>query len=348
MTERKKDMKAQLGAYPKDRQILYEVLPLETPLVVDIHITHLCNFKCNYCILSQYEEDFKKSGLKREEMTMETFSVIVEQLKEFPDKIKMITKSGIGEATTHPLLVEFVRMLHDAEVTNRIQLITNGYLLTPELGERLVAAGLGELKISLQGLSADKYMEIAGKKIDWEEFYGNLCHFSKIKKECDFKLKVADTALEDGDEERFYKLFGEICDAVAVEHIYDAWSANDAKLEYGIKPEEKTLYGREMRHIKICRRPFTSCDVLPDGFFTQFCHVHFGHEKNIREATIKEQWNSAGQNELRINMLKGKREEYPHCKVCTVVHNTWQPEDLLEGHEEEILTRMQNKGIAID
>ncbi len=335
-------MKAELGVFPKDRQILYKILPLDTPLSVDIHITHLCNFKCNYCILSN-PSAFEKSGLPQGAMTWETFSLLVEQLKEFPSKIKMITMSGIGEATTHPQIVDMVKTLHDANVTDKVQIITNAALLTPELGEQLVAAGLGELRVSLQGLNAKSYAEIAGRQIDWDKFYSNLCHFSKIKGECALKVKIADTALESGDKEKFYNLFGDICDAVAVEHIYDAWAHNGWSLDIAQKPSVKTRYGLELRKITVCRFPFTRFDILPNGMFTQVCHVCFGHEKFIRESSVVEQWNSAGQKELQISMLKNGRPQYPMCQICNFCEGTWHPEDLLEGHEEEILERIQKR-----
>lgn len=334
-------MRAEIGVFPKDRQILSDILPLDTPLCVDIHITHFCNFKCNYCILSQ-PNAFEKSGLPSGAMTWDTFCLLVEQLMAFPSKIKMITMSGIGEATTHPQIVDMVKKLHDVNVTDKVQIITNAALLTPKLGEDLVAAGLGELRVSLQGLSEKSYVEIAGRKINWDEFYSNLCHFSKIKGKCDLKIKIADTALGPGDEEKFYDLFGDICDAVAIEHIYDAWAHNGCRLDIEEKPSEKTRYGLEMRKIVACRFPFTRFDILPDGMFTQVCHVRFGHEKNIRESTVVEQWNSTGQNELRMNMLKIGRNYYPVCQLCNYCEGMWHPEDLLEGHEKEILNRMKS------
>lgn len=334
-------MRAEIGTFPKDRQILHEILPLETPLGVDIHITHHCNFKCNYCILSQSKEIVESSKLPIQAMKWEDFSLLVEQLKEFPSKIKMITMSGIGEATTHPRLVDMVRALHDADVAETIQIITNAALLTPELGKRLVDAGLGELRISLQGLTAEKYREIAGVKIDWDLFYKNICYFATIKGKCALKVKIADTALEPGDEERFYTLFGDICNAVAIEHIYDAWAHNGFSLNIDTKATTKTRYGLEPREIKVCRYPFTRFDVLPNGMFTQVCHLQFGHEKHIRESSVVEQWNSLGQNQLRENMLKRGRKFYPVCKICNFCEGMWHPEDLLDGYEEEILERMK-------
>ena len=291
-------MKAELGVYPHERQLLYEKVPLETPLAVDIHTTHFCNFRCNYCLLSKSKDELKKAvlgrdGYKEEMMSWETFSEVVRQLKEFPEKIKMITTGG-----------------------------------------------LGELRISLQGISSEKYWEISKAKIDWDTFYGNIKYFAKIKGDCKLKVKVADTALEKGDEERFFELFGDICDAVGVEHIFETWKVHDLTIGNETVPTEKTRFGRDYRDISVCRRPFTSIDILPDGQLTQWCHIWFGHEKNIWDESIFNQWNSNGQNELRKNMLLGKREAYPHCKRCTFITKTWHPEDILDGHEQEILSRI--------
>ena len=332
-------MKAELGTFPKDRQILSEILPIRTPLGLDLHITHKCNFRCNYCVLSQPEEDFKKSGLKREIMTWDTFCLAVNQIKEFESKIKMITMSGIGEATTHPRLVDMVQYLHDAQVTDKIQIITNGYLLTPELGRKLVDAGLGELKISLQGLTTQKYKEISGVNINWDKLYQNIESFSSIRGSCLLKVKIADTALDPGEDSRFYELFGDICDAVSIEHIYDVWAVQDAALDYHERQVETTIYGLPLIDNRICRYPFMFVDILPDGQYTTFCHVLFGHEKNIREESIAAQWNGEGQNRFRLKMLEGK-QHFPVCSRCSIVNNTYHPEDLLMGHEDEIRKRL--------
>ena len=347
----KKDMHAEIGTFPQNRQVLYKILPIETPLALDLHITHRCNFRCNYCILSRPDEelaaaDYGIGGLRREIMSWETFSLIVEQLNAFPSKLKMITMSGIGEATTHPRIADMVKALHDAGVTETIQIITNGALLSRDMSDKLISAGLNELRISLQGLTADKYFEICKAKIDWDTYYDNICYFAQNKGDCTLKVKIVDTVLGEGDEEKFYSLFGDICDAIAVEHVYNPWEVNGLCSKHKMLPTDKTRYGREFREIAVCPRPFTRMDILPDGTVTQFCHVCFGHEKNVREMPLYVQWNGDRQNELRINQLKGLRNEYPQCKRCTFVTNTWHPEDILDGHEAEILERMQSKGMV--
>ena len=337
-------MKAEIGTYPKDRQVLHEVIPLDTPLALDLHITHECNFRCNYCLLAASKEDFERSGLPRGTMSWETFCLVIDQLKEFERPLKMVTMSGIGEATMHHRIVDMVRELHNSGKVKTVQIVSNGSLLNNELSEQLIGAGLDELRISLQGLGEKQYKKIAGVTIDWQKYYDNIVYFSKIRGGCKLKIKVVDAALGEGEEEEFYHLFGDICDAVAIEHVYDAGAVNGYNLDLGDKIQYLTRYGDRMREVTICPRVFTRLDVLPDGSLTQFCHTRFGHEKNIREMTLKELWLSKEQNQLRADMLHGKMKEFEQCRRCTFITNTWHNEEILDGYEEEVLERMREKG----
>jgi MoaA/NifB/PqqE/SkfB family radical SAM enzyme len=336
-------MKAQIGVYPKDRQILHEIVPLETPLVLDLHITQKCNFRCNYCY--HYPKDAQVAGrpLLREHMEWELFEDVIEQLRAFPRKIKMVTMGGGGENLLHPRIADMVRLLRESGVTDRVQIISNASLLTPKMSDSLVAAGLDELKISLQGLSTEKYQQIAGVKADWEKIHGNIRYFSSVRGNCELRVKIADTALEEGDEEIFYALFGDICDAVAVEHIFNLWKANGINVTEHMLPVNRTKDGLELRDVKVCRRMFTSCDVQPDGLFTLFCHAHFGFERNIREVSLYEQWNGDELNRFRRKRLNHIMENW-QCRACEINSGTWLPEDDLDGHEAEILARMDAKG----
>lgn len=334
-------MKAELGIYPKDRQILADVVPLETPLLVDFHISNICNFRCNYCMNSAPKEVYDVSGLRREFMTMETLELAVEQLKDFPKRIKQTSLDGIGEPLLNVNLPNMVRYIKQANVSDNIMVITNASTLTPKLSEQLVDAGLQVLRISLQGLTAEQYMATSQAKIDWDVFYQNIKYFSEIRGDCKLKVKIADTALKEGDEEEFYELFGDICDAVAVEHIYDAF-ANLGKI-YDIEfvKTEKNRFGHDVVQINTCWFPFTRMDLRSDGTFANCCNTLFGFEKNIREATIYEQWNGEAMKKMRTDFLMHRLEAYKACQKCHVPIETFHPEDILDGHEEEILKRMK-------
>lgn len=336
---------AELGMYTKDRQILHDILPLDTPLLIDFHISNICIFHCNYCINSAPKGVYDKTGLRREFMSWETFELAVKQIKEFPQKIKQISLDGIGEPLLNPMLPDMIRLLRQEDVANNVIVISNAAKLTPELGEKLVDAGLQTLRISLQGLTEKKYMEISRAKIDWDEFYQNIVHFSKIKKNCELRVKIADTALDPGDEERFYSLFGNMCDAVAIEHIYDAFGNIGKVYDIPLVSTETNKYGFPLRNIQACWYPFIRMDMRSDGVFANCCNTIFGFEKNIRDVPMIEQWNGEAMNRMRVALLKHDRSKYIHCQRCHIPNEEYHPEDVLDGYEDDILARMREKGM---
>lgn len=341
-------MKAELGTDPKNRQNLYEKVPFDTPLAVDIMVSNICNFRCNYCIHSAPEEDFSASGIKRGLMEMKTLSTALEQLKEFPKKIKSLYVLGVGEPMLNPLLPAMIREIRDAGVTDEVTLITNGSRLTPKYGEELVDAGLSAIRISLQGLSSEKYWEISKAKIDWDDFYGNIVHFSKIKGECKLKVQIADTSMSTrgGDREKFFALFGDICDAVSISHIYDAHASWGKDYDgTSLVSTGKNRFGYPIRNVRVCWRPFTRLEVHPDGLLAPCCNALMGYEENIADVPMYEAWTSpTGWIErMRRDFLRHDISRYAPCKRCHFPSECYHPEDILDGHEDEILARMDGR-----
>ncbi|MCQ2536830.1 MAG: radical SAM protein [Lachnospiraceae bacterium] len=334
-------MKAEKGIYPKNRQVLAEVLPVDTPFLVDFHISNVCNFKCEYCVNSCSQDVYAQTGLIREFMTMDTFKLAVDQLKAFPKKIKQTSLDGIGEPLLNKNLPEMIKYLKESDVSENIIVLTNASRLTHELSEQLVEAGLQELRISLQGLTAEQYYITSKAKIVWDDFYENIKYFSTIKKDCKLKVKIADVALHEGERELFYKLFGDICDAVDIEHIYEAFSNIGKVYDMEFVDVNQTRYGLEMKKINTCWYPFIRMDMRSDGTFANCCNALFGFEKNIREESIYDQWNGAAMNKMRMDFLTHQTQEYGPCQKCHLPEGEYHPEDVLDGHESEIIQRMK-------
>jgi len=54
-----------------------------------------------------------------------------------------------------------VKMAKDAEIAERVEIISNGSLLDKTMSDRLIEAGLDTLRISLQGLNSKKLILIS-------------------------------------------------------------------------------------------------------------------------------------------------------------------------------------------
>jgi MoaA/NifB/PqqE/SkfB family radical SAM enzyme len=284
--------------------------------------------------------ELEQRGLRFGYMAWETFCDIVGQIAAFPKKIKKVTLSGNGEPLLHNRLPDMVRALRASGNVEKTLVVSNGTLLTAELGAALVDAGLQEMRISLQGINAAKYKEISGIDIDFDMFCQNLRYFYEHRKNCLFKIKVADSALDDGDEEAFYKLFGDICDYIDVEHIYTQFQGVDysGKLR---DANRRTRYGYNYEKLSVCSALFFKLNVLWDGRIT------FGYPDgvifdgfNTEESTLSATWNSPERLSLLLSHLNGDYSLRPECKSCTRWDNSILPTELLDGHETEIIAKM--------
>jgi MoaA/NifB/PqqE/SkfB family radical SAM enzyme len=294
---------------------------------------------------SASREDLEKQGFSFSSMTRPMFENVLRQMSEFPKKIKKVTFSGFGEPLLDARLPEMIRMIKEKNVAEKILVISNGLLLTKELWRKLLEAGLDEIKISLQGMNSRKYKAICGADIDYDKFVEILMYAYANRGNCTIRIKVADTALDSGEEAAFYERFGKISDFIAIEHIYQQFSFvnYDGKLqtEYG-----KNRFGYDFKPVKVCSSMFFKLNVLQDGRIT------FGYPDgitfegfNVNETTLYKVWNSPERNQLLVDNLKGNYTARKECETCTRWAYSVVPEDLLDGHEDEILARIKPPAI---
>jgi MoaA/NifB/PqqE/SkfB family radical SAM enzyme len=129
---------------------------------VTLFLTHRCNLKCSYCngphIHSSWGKD-ERLTLLRAETDVEKFSGWLKDWSRHG--LKHIHLTG-GEATLRPNLVELVSMAASRGIL--VSLTSNG-AARPGLYQRLVEAGLSELRISLdmaQNSEIDRVVGVAG------------------------------------------------------------------------------------------------------------------------------------------------------------------------------------------
>ena len=235
--------------YDTKRKKLADIIPLAQPFTVYIEQTKYCNFKCFYCIHSTRDEaggEFQKLGHRMLHMDEAYFDKIVHDLKEFPKGgVKRIVFSGLGEPLTNPLLPTFVKKIVDADIAGRVEVITNGLLLTPEKSDALVAAGITNINISVQGLDAAGYEKTCGVRIDFEQYLENLRYLFAHKKDTAIYIKAIDATVPTKEEqERFLSLFSPMADRIYIEHlVVMQQQMEDLK---GVVDGSKNFYGEEL------------------------------------------------------------------------------------------------------
>ena len=319
--------------FSDNRQILADVVPLRTPLSLMCEPSQICNIKCNYCMQSFITEKPKQL------MTSSTFARLCTRISEFDDKLKQFNFAGWGEPLVNRELPNMVRYLNDCEITENIAIVTNGLLLTPELSLALVAAGTNHIRISLQGMTSEKYKEICGAKMDFQKFVDNVRFLYENKGSCQVSIKIADIALDNEEEGLlFYKIFGPIADRVYIESIRPMFAEN--------KQDGKGIskYGFDHPPVIVCPTPFYMLNIKATGEIVPCCSYYKPLELgNIHDTSLRQVWEGEKMKWLQLMLLSGKRKEwdqYPVCRECTIPDAILTPGDELDEKAEEIRGRL--------
>ncbi len=322
--------------YGTDRIKLSESIPLSTPFSMFVFPTTYCNFKCIYCGHSLDDDAMKaKYDFVPENMDIETYKKIIEQIKKFPNKLKMLSLTGQGEPLINKEIPFMVKLAKEANIAERIEIITNASLLTKEMSDALIEAGLDTLRVSLQGLSSEKYKEICGADVDFQQFMKNIKYFYAHKKSTNLYVKIMDVSLEVNDEDKFYELFGDCTDRMYIEKMLPAYEGVDLTKDMNVDYDR---YGREHKKRKVCPLPFYMLGIFPNGD-VEPCDTIYKPTVigNVNEDSLVNMWNGDRLREFWKMQLKGERSCNIRCAACCAPDDVSHPEDVLDGDVDNLL-----------
>jgi radical SAM protein with 4Fe4S-binding SPASM domain len=297
------------------RTRLEDVIPLAAPYTVLIEVSRFCNLRCSFCPQSDHNKfTFFKNNL----MSITDFSKIARQMKAFPQKIKKVYMHGTGESMMNQCLPDMIRHLKDESLSESVDLTSNGTLLSHEMGQRLLDAGLDHLHISIEALSAEGYKDIAGaNNFDFDSFVENIRYFYEIKKNCRLTIKIADVSIKkDLDKEFFFEKFSHLCDELFIENIFPIWPCFDMPFSYQNNKEGQ--YGQFISEKNVCPQIFTNLAVKCNGDISP-CSMDWDNKiclGNIHQNTLFEVWKSVELKALRYEHLRNGRHTVPLCSEC--------------------------------
>ena len=325
----------------ENRTSLKDVIPLDTPYNIGIEVSSLCNARCVYCAHSK-----KDHGVYEGNMSMDLFYKVIDEIKRFPHKVKLIETHAFGEPLCNPNLEKMIFMINESGVAEKINFTTNGLLFSPQRIDALIDAGVDTIRVSLQGLTAEAYDKVCGVKMDYDKFLSNLQYLYEHRGKCKIRMKIADLALKDVNdgEKKFEEMFGNIADSIFVEHILPMFS------DVNYEAVDRTIFDNAMNgraniaqkevH-KVCHRPFYRLRITANGEVMANCcdsphDIRYG---NINEQGLVELWDSNVRKAFLKMQLQGKRFQHPVCKSCVLANDITSEADLLDPWAEEILKR---------
>jgi len=317
------------------RTVLAEVLPLDTPILVQIFPIYACNFTCKYCVFSipRNKRSFISDKIV---MDFDLFKKCIDELAVFPSKAKTLRFVGMGEPLLHKKIAAMVKYAVLKDVANKVEILTNGSLLTPKLSDALISADLSRLVISIQGTTAKKYQEISKVNIDFEKFVKNIKYFFDYKDKTKVHIKIVDIALDDkNDEKRFYEIFEDVCDTIGIEHASPIFPG--VKYNRVLKDSSFTQFGLKVSEIQVCPQPFFTLQINPDGKVVPCYSVTYpAIMGDCNKQSLSEIWNGKKYQQFRRKMLDGAKNVCKLCANCKIIKHRLFPEDILDNDAERL------------
>jgi len=144
------------------------VIAEQEPVCLYLETTNRCNLLCQTC--PRTFEDLEPPA----DMSWQLFTHIVDQ---FP-RIARVVLHGVGEPMMVKALPCMVRYLKDRGTY--VLFNTNGTLLTERKGSELIAAGLDELRVSLDAAEPRAFLAVRGKDM-FDKIIRNLQAFTALQ-----------------------------------------------------------------------------------------------------------------------------------------------------------------------
>jgi MoaA/NifB/PqqE/SkfB family radical SAM enzyme len=145
------------------------VVPDHGPVCLYLETTNRCNLLCTTCPRTYAELE------PPADMSWELFTSIVEQVPQLTRAVL----HGVGEPMLVRDLPRMVRYLKDRGTY--VVFNTNGTVLNARNGRALIAAGLDELRVSLDAANPESYRVVRGKDF-FNRILRNVCAFCELQR----------------------------------------------------------------------------------------------------------------------------------------------------------------------
>ena len=320
------------------RTPLADVVPLDTPYVVQIFPIYACNLSCPYCIHS-VPVDQRGFITGKTVLDYNVYKKCIDDIAQFPHKLKMLRFAGTGEPLLHKDIADMIDYATKKEVAESIDIVTNGLALSHGLSLALVSAGVNKIRISVQGLNDEAYAFTKQKGI-FQKLIKNIRFLYDNRRMTKIYIKIIDCALSEEDEEEFIDIFGDICDYIAIEHLIPAVDKIDYEKVAGHSLENITQNGVAVQLAEVCPQPFYMLQLNPDGMIVPCCSMETAYiAGDISKESIKDIWCGEKMKRFRKSQLLKKKGIYTVCKNCQQYRYAMFEEDVLDNDIDDILKK---------
>ncbi len=295
----------------------------EFPSQIIVDSTQFCNLACIHC---PHPSFIKTDAYSGSHLDIELHKKLIDEVATDGLGIcQYIRYTANGETLIHPKFDEMIKYAGKYSKT-RINVTTNGILLTDKKSKKLLDAGVNVFDISLDAYSNEIYSKVRVKG-DLSKVRQNVLNLIKLIKEGSYDAKLVVSFVEQPLNihetkkfEDFWKNAG--ADFVVIRRLHSAGGAKDgikSKMEESIKNVDR----------KPCLYPWERLTITSEGNLS-YCPTDWmnkSHFIHFSKTTIKEAWQGKFMNSLREAHLSNNYNGFDFCKQCPDwIHTRWPEE----------------------
>ena len=263
------------------------------PDIVQIESTNLCNAKCVFC---PRDEMYRRQGV----MEFDLFRKVVDECATLG--ITHVRVHNYGEPFLDKQLVEKVRYAKSRGIAE-VGMISNGSLITEEVAQGMIDAGLDAINISMDAAGKEVF-ERTRINLEYDTVINNVKTLVRLREKSGRKRPrlILSFVRQDNstEEQAFIKEWSRVADKIHVTDLHN-WAG--------------TLHGRSNVRYP-CYRMWLTFTVLWDGRVSLCCADYDGRNVlgDLRTSTIAEIWNSPAYLAVRRQHLESGGPEI--CRSC--------------------------------
>jgi MoaA/NifB/PqqE/SkfB family radical SAM enzyme len=296
---------------------------LPAPISVKIELSPRCNFRCEFCSLSDRVKQ------PTEDMDFDTFKRLAKELKDAG--VEEIGIFYIGESLVNvDLTVNAIKYLKEIGISY-VFLTSNASLAHPITVRRLMEAGLDSLKWSVNSYDENQFAQVTGvhPKV-FRRIISNIKDAWILRNKEGFKttLSASSIAYNDEQKKKMEPFLQEHIIPYVDKHywlpLYHIDSFNksiDKSLDYS---QSNGAQGRldTWKEPLPCWRLFTVGHIRADGKLPMCCFDGDGvfSAGNVMSQSFMDVWNSEKFQKIREAHLKGDVRGLP-CESCVAYGN---------------------------
>jgi len=281
----------------KFKMIKYKKIPFK----IMIENTNVCNAACTFC-------PHNRMGRKTGFMKFSLFKKIVDECKLLG--INYIGIQGFGEPLLDPNFTKEIEYAKSNDI-ERVITNTNGDLLTPEIGKKLIEVGLDEIYISVDAATEEIYKKLR-PPLNFNRVEKNIKTLMELRKKSNnikplVILSYVESDINKNETKYFISKWKGIVDDISISQIHN-WTGDirhgGAEFNCGMKDP--------------CRLIWTEMVINWDGIVPLCCNDYDARAVlgNLNENSIKEIWNNEKITNIRSYHRSKKFDKISICKSC--------------------------------